>query len=83
MVPSDASAVITREIGTCSSPAADLFMKLGICGFDMKPRDALVKQANGDRTPPADRSGCAAVIAITRHQSGSLGRGVSVMLSRQ
>lgn len=65
-VPSSsvASLVIGREICSCS--AADLFGKLGICGFDVKPRDALVKQANGDKAAPVGPSGCS---AVTRDQS--------------
>lgn len=35
-----------------SSSSADLFMNLGMCGFEVKPGDAVKKQANGDKTPP-------------------------------
>lgn len=44
-------------------------MTLGICSFDSKPRDALVKQENGDKTAPVGQSGCTAVVAVTRDQS--------------
>lgn len=52
-----ATLVIGKEICGCSSSAADLFMKLGICGFDKEPRDAAVNQANGDKPPPVGLSG--------------------------
>lgn len=35
-----------------SSSSADLFMNLGMCGFEVKPGDAVEKEANGDKTPP-------------------------------
>lgn len=38
------------------SSAADLFMNLGMCGFEVKPGDAVEKEANGDKTPPVGPS---------------------------
>lgn len=42
------------------SSAADLFMNLGMCGFEVKPGDAVEKEANGDKTPPVGPSECTA-----------------------
>ena len=39
------------------SSSADLFMNLGICGFEVKPGDAVEREANGDKTPPIGLSG--------------------------
>lgn len=39
------------------SSTADLFMNLGMCGFEVKPGDAMEKEANGDKTPPVGLSG--------------------------
>lgn len=38
------------------SSAAHLFMNLGMCGFEVKPGDAVEKEANGDKTPPVGPS---------------------------
>lgn len=39
------------------SSSADLFMNLGMCGFEVKPGDAVEREANGDKTPPIGLSG--------------------------
>ena len=40
-----------------SSSSADLFMNSGIYCFEVKPGDAVEREANGDKTPPIGLSG--------------------------
>lgn len=64
--PLASACVCTSEM--CSFPPssyADLFMNLGIYCFEVKPGDAVVEEANGDKTPPIGPTGRTAALPVT------------------